>query len=107
MADDSTDAGGSAGPERLADRVDDLHEQLRATEERPVERSASRWIGEAQAVAGDAAAAADSGVDESVVRERVADVQNLLAHVETTGDEQADEHVAAAREIVVALLTTE
>lgn len=99
MADDSTDAG----PERLADRVDDLHEQLRATEERPVERSASRWIGEAQAVAGDAAAAADSGVDESVVRERVADVQHLLAHVETTGDERADERVARAAEIAAAI----
>ncbi|MFC7141984.1 hypothetical protein ACFQMA_19375 [Halosimplex aquaticum] len=81
----------------LAERVDRLHGELRATEERPVEREASRWIGEAQAVAGDAADVAATEGSTAVVRERVGHVATLLDHVEETGDAAADEHVERAK----------
>lgn len=81
--------------------VDDLHEQLRATEELPVERSAGRWIGEAQAVAADLAGADAS---DDVVRDRVEHVRTLLREVDGTGHPEADERVDAAREIADAIL---
>jgi len=83
-------------------RLHELYEQLAATGERPVERTASRWLGEAEAIAGDIAR---GDLDPDVRRERLAKVGELLGHVETTGDEQADEHVDAAREIVAELLS--
>ncbi|PSP96696.1 hypothetical protein BRC94_11740 [Halobacteriales archaeon QS_5_70_17] len=54
----------------LADR---LHDHLRATAERPVERSASRWLGEAEAVAGDAGGTGD--------RERVAEARAVVGRI--------------------------
>jgi hypothetical protein len=78
--------------ERLAALVD----HLTATAERPVETTASRWLGEAEAVATDLA---DGEVERTVVAERIGHVRRLLAEVETTGDETADAHVAEAREI--------
>jgi len=82
--------------------VDALYEQLAATGERPVERSASRWLGEAEAIAGDVAR---SELDPTVRRGRLAKIEELLGHVETTGDQQADDHVDTAREIVEELQT--
>jgi len=78
-------------------RLDELHEELAATGERPVERSASRWLGEAEAIAGNIA---QSDLDPAVRRERLAKVGELLENVETTGDDRADEHVETARAIV-------
>ena len=89
MTDDTDDS--------LAERVERLHAELEATEKRPVERAASRWIGEAQAVAGDASDVAASGGADAVVRERVSHVAELLSNVEETGEETADERVAAAK----------
>ena len=83
----------------LAERVERLHAALEATEERPVEPAASRWIGEAQAVAGDAGDIAASGGTDAVVRERVSHVAELLSNVEETGDEAADERVATAKSL--------
>jgi len=83
------------------DRLQELHEHLAATGERPVERTASRWLGEAEAVASDIA---HGGVDPAVCRERLGELEDLLGNVEGTGDQQADEHVDAARELVAALL---
>ncbi|WP_436910457.1 hypothetical protein [Halosimplex marinum] len=95
-----------SGNEPLEARVERLHAELEATEERPVDRTASRWIGEAQAVAGDAAdlatEATDSTADksaESTVRERVGHVADLLDNVEGTGDPGADERVATAKSL--------
>lgn len=79
----------------------ELHERLRATAERPVEPTASRWIGEAEAVAGDLVGA-DVGAD--VVEERLGHVVDLLANVDGTGDPEADDHVAAAVRIAEDLL---
>ncbi|WP_267643568.1 hypothetical protein [Haloarchaeobius amylolyticus] len=78
-----------------------LYEHLHATEELPIERTASRWIAEAEAVAGDLA---DSELADSVVRERVGHVEHLLAQVEGTGSEEADEHVRQAKDIVDRIL---
>ncbi|MFB6075148.1 MAG: hypothetical protein ABEJ89_09055 [Haloarculaceae archaeon] len=77
-----------------------LHAHLAATAERPVERTASRWLGEAEAVARDLA---EGDPAEAVVQERLATVADLLAAVDGTGDAAADEHVAAARDLVASL----
>lgn len=82
--------------DELDERVRRLHEVLRETEELPIEREASRWLGEAQAIAGDAAG---GDLDEPVVRERVERVRELLSHVDGTGHEPADERVAEARRL--------
>ena len=78
------------------DPVTALHEHLVATEERPVEREASWRLGEAQALAADAAA---GDLDAAVVSERAAEIETLLAEIDRTGDREADDHVAAAREL--------
>jgi len=78
----------------------DLYDHLSATAERPVERSASRWLGEAEAIAGDVA---HGDMAPEVQRERLEKVEHLLANVDATGDEAADEHVAAAEAILDAL----
>ena len=83
------------------ERIQALHDHLAATGERPVERTASRWLGEAEAIAGDVAA---GGMDNETKRERLGKVEHLLSNVEGTGDEEADEHVAQAQAIVDGLL---
>ena len=85
----------------LADLVAALHEQLRATEELPVERTAGRWIGEAQAVAGDVASG-DPPPD--VIRERVGHVRDLLANVDDAGHPEATDRVADARTVAEEIL---
>jgi hypothetical protein len=83
------------------DRLRELHDHLAATGERPVERSASRWLGEAEAIAGDIA---HGGVDEAVKRERLGKIDHLLENVDSTGDEVADDHVESAEAILDDLL---
>ncbi|CAI49897.1 uncharacterized protein NP_3612A [Natronomonas pharaonis DSM 2160] len=79
-----------------AARVEQLHEELAATQELPVERTASRWIGEAEAVAGDLVGV-DS--DSDLVYRRVSHVVDLLANVDETGDDTADQHLAEAKRL--------
>lgn len=69
-----------------------LYEELAATAELPVERHASRVLGEAEAVADDLQ---DCGPD--VRRERASVVVDLLEEIDGTGHEGADERVARAR----------
>ncbi|SFR69885.1 hypothetical protein [Halogeometricum limi] len=83
-------------------RVEALYDHLAATAERPVERTASAHLGEAEAIAGDLAR--DPTVTEDVVRSRVETVGELLSNVDGTGDDEADEHVERARERVAELL---
>jgi hypothetical protein len=78
-----------------------VHDHLLATQERPVERTASRWIGEAESVAGDLTR---GDPDPAVLRERLSHVRDLLAEVDGTGDATADEHVAEARRLTADLL---
>ena len=83
-------------------RLRTLYDELAATAERPVERTASRWLGEAEAIAEDIAF---GGMDPDVRRDRLAKVDHLLGNVESTGDERADEHLDTARELVAELLS--
>lgn len=79
-----------------AAKVEQLHEELAATQELPVERTASRWIGEAEAVVGDLVGAES---DRELVDKRVSHVVDLLANVDETGDETADQHLAEAKKL--------
>jgi len=81
------------------DELTALHDHLAATAELPVERAASRWLGEAEALAADLR---ESDLSDDVVVERLATVEELLSEVGETGDERADDHVAAARERLAA-----
>ncbi|AUG48192.1 hypothetical protein BVU17_11905 [Haloarcula taiwanensis] len=83
------------------ERLQALHRHLAETGERPVERTASRWLGEAEAVAADIAA---GELSEDVLAERLITVDHILSHVESTADAVADDHVDAAREIVDTML---
>ena len=78
------------------DRLDEIHDHLAACLERPVERTASRWIGEAEAVAGDVA---DGDLDTAVVAKRLRHVRYLLAEIEDTEDPVASEHVEQAESL--------
>ena len=81
----------------LSTLVADLHAHLEATAHLPVEASASRWLGEAEAVCEDAVG---PDVPEAVIEKRVGQVEMLLSNVEGTGHPDADDRVAAARELV-------
>lgn len=96
---------GEAGAVTGTDDVDRealaaLVDHLAATAERPVERAASRWLGEAEAVATDARAIDDP----DVIRDRIREVVDLLANVDDTGDEAADEHVRRAQALAADLV---
>ena len=78
------------------DPIAALHDHLAATEERPVEREAGWRLGEAQALAADIAG---GGVDDATVVRRADEIRTLLAAVDGTGDPEADDRVAAAREL--------
>ncbi|QLG60568.1 hypothetical protein [Halorarum salinum] len=76
------------------ERLRRLHDHLDATAELPVEREASAYLGEAEAVARDLV---ERSAESAVVRERTGHVRDLLAEIEGTGNTDADEHVAEAR----------
>ena len=82
------------------DRLRELHDHLGATGELPVETSASRYLGEAEAVIADALG---PGTPDEAVERRVDQARELLGQVEQTGSEEADEHVAAAKRLARAL----
>lgn len=74
--------------------VSSLHDHLEATERRPLTDDANRVLGEAQAIAADVDAA---DLDYETTQQRVREVLDLLEELEGTGDDEADEHVSAAR----------
>lgn len=78
------------------DPVTALHEHLVATEERPVEREAGWRLGEAQALA---AEIATGSVDDETLIRRAEEIESLLSAIDHTGDSEADERVAAAKEL--------
>ncbi len=84
------------------DPESELHRQLRATEELPVERTAGWHLGEAQALA---AELATDDLPTDAARERAETIRELLGEFETTGDPTADDHVDAARELAERLAT--
>lgn len=81
--------------------VERLHDHLAATRDRPVERNASRWIGEAEAVV---ANVAGDEVSENVLERRLGHVRDLLANVDGTEDAEADAHLDEARRLTADLL---
>ena len=84
------------------DRIAALCDALAATEERPLDRSANRWLGEAQAVAEDLR----GGVpDDATLVNRLETVDHLLAQVDSTGDGEADAALDRATAIVTGLLS--
>lgn len=78
----------------VAELLAALDAHLGATEELALEEDANRWLGEAHAVASDLA---ESDVSDETLVERVETVLELLAEVDGTGDDEADQHVAAAK----------
>lgn len=78
-----------------------LHDHLRAVQERPVERTASRWIGEAESVVADIVG---EDLDPHVYRKRLSHVEELLAHVDELDDAAASDHLAEAKRVTVGLL---
>jgi hypothetical protein len=102
-ADGSGDGASEAPPDDLDALLDSIHDHLAATQELPVERAASRWIGEAEAVARDLA---EANLESAVVAERLGHVDSLLDEVETTGDESADEHLDRAKVLTKRALET-
>ncbi|KAB1197926.1 MULTISPECIES: hypothetical protein [Haloferax] len=88
----------------LRSLVETLYEHLAATATLPVREDASRWLGEAEAVATDLV----SGPlpPDDVVRTRLGHVEHLLEHVDETEDADADEHVEAARDALDDALAT-
>ena len=75
--------------------VDALADHLTATAERPVPPATNRWLGEAEAVARDAAS---EGLDNETRRKRVRQAADLLDSAAETGDEIADSHIDAAEQ---------
>ena len=82
--------------------VSALADHLTATAERPIPPAANRWLGEAEAVARDAAT---DGLDSDTRRKRVQQVAELLAEADETGDPVADDHIAAAEACCRVLLS--
>lgn len=80
--------------------AEELHQALAETAELPVERHASRVLGEAEAVAGDL-----RDCEPTVQRERAAVVLELLSEVEETGHPEADRKVETARGLAERLST--
>lgn len=100
---------GSLGPsevvsEQLAEQAQQIHAELAATGALPVERRASRLLGEAEAVAADAAT---SELEPAVTRKRLEQVLELLEAIEETNSERAEEHVERARSICHEVLSEE
>lgn len=77
---------------------------LRATRGLPVERTASRWMGEADAVAQDLA---ENTLPDPVLEERLNTVRSLLAQVTETGHHHTDDHLNHAKRLLETLDTLE
>lgn len=77
---------------------------LRATRELPAERTASRWIGEADAVARDLVV---DPPPEPVLVERLRTIESLLARVDEVGHHHADDHLEDAKRLLEILETLE
>lgn len=70
-----------------------LHAHLAATEELPIDPTANRWLGEAQAAAADVA---DGSAPDAVVTKRARQVVRLLESAGDLDNDDAVQHVGAA-----------
>ncbi|MFB6131425.1 MAG: hypothetical protein ABEJ28_11475 [Salinigranum sp.] len=97
--DESRRDSGGRTDEDVTGLLSALVGHLEATEELPVDREANAWLGEAQAVAADAA----RGGPADVVARRVGQVRELLGRIDDTEHPAADEHVARALDLAAAV----
>nr|WP_222920472.1 hypothetical protein [Natrinema sp. SYSU A 869] len=82
--------------ESLEARTRALAHRLEATAELPIDPTTNRWLGEAEAVARDAAT---SDLEAEIVRERVKKVSGLLDEADDPAHDEAREHLEAARRL--------
>ncbi len=75
------------------ERVTEIHRHLESTAELPIDHRTNRWLGEAEAVAADAAL---SDLDEQTTKKRIQQVKHLLEEADDAGHEEADAHLEAA-----------
>lgn len=81
----------------LESLLDDLHGHLAATASLPVDPTANRWLGEAEAISADLT---PLDTDRETVARRVGHVSMLLDGAGDTENSAAEEHVEAARELL-------
>lgn len=79
----------------------ELTRHLQATGTLPIEESANRWLGEAEAVATDLTG---DQPPPGVLKERVIVLRRLLAEIESTGHPEADAHIDEARDLIETIL---
>ena len=80
----------------IDDLIMKLRSHLEATEELAIRTKASRWLGEAHAVAADLA---EAQLSPQTIEKRVNQIEHLLRQIEETENEEADEHIRASLEI--------
>jgi hypothetical protein len=85
-------------PEELASA---MHDHLRATEELPIDPTANRWLGEAQAAASDVAT---GEYPDAVLLKRAEQVQRLLESAGDLQHSEAREHVETAHTMATELV---
>lgn len=96
-----TETPGDRSGDALESRLAALYTHLEATAELPIDPKTNRWLGEAEAVARDAAT---GDVDPETARERVRQVRRLLSEADDPAHEEAAFRVEAARECCTAIL---
>lgn len=93
-------SGSGADRDEYRSLLEHLHSALQATEELPIEPSANRWLGEAQAVVADLV----TDVPEvEVLAERLEHVDRLLGEIDDTGHPTAEDQLEEAIETVAKL----
>jgi hypothetical protein len=90
---DSTEGQSDA---TLQARLEALHDHLEATAAMPIDPRTNRWLGEAEAVARDAAR---NEIEPATARERVRQIQHLLSEADEPDHDEAADHLAATREL--------
>ena len=82
--------------ESLDERLHRLHRTIEETATYPLDRQTNRWLGEAEAVAEDAAT---SDLDADTAAKRLGQVRHLLDEAGSPDHEVAAERLNAAREL--------
>ena len=86
----------------MDERVRAIHNHLVATAELPIDRETNRWLGEAEAVARDAAT---NELDRPTTEKRIRQVRSLLDSASDPDHEEAAAHLENARNLAAAVVT--
>ena len=81
-----------------------IHAHLESTAELPIDPKANRWLGEAEAVARDAAT---GGLEDETIRKRLRQVRHLLEEADEVAHPEATDHIESAYALCVATLENE